>query len=126
VDTWLVIHTAAGAVHAWNLGDADLETREHATWAARAQLAFVADDSWVTSEDPSSVAITFGQPHHTLMAVAQVGTLADLQAVKPAVVAAYRDEYAKTQRATAIESAHRMLAGLDDEARAEVHRRLSS
>lgn len=136
-DEWLIIHTP-GQPYVWNLGELgdDYELRERLVYAARLSVGFPATDDWATNPQiteqfvadglpprevlASSVMLSPGEPHHTLMARAVVGTRAELEAVSADAVDAYRRDHLDSQRRAAVEAHAAALASLDPEVLAAI------
>jgi hypothetical protein len=109
---WIIIHAPEGGVYAWpaggDPGDAELN-------AARTLVGFPPNDDWIDDDSGWQLMLTNGEPHHTLMERAIVGTLADLNKVDPTAVAEHSETRRRgyvTRRAAAVLTA---LAALDDE-----------
>jgi hypothetical protein len=106
LDRWLVIILGEQA-WLWNLGQAEQDELVDLVNAARVIAGFPASDDW--SQDPAgrgmSVAFTFGEPHHTMMARATVGTVEQLRGVDRAKVRAHARARELDARAARIASA---------------------
>lgn len=110
--TYLIIHMGP-EVHVWDLGDAGVDQLERLVFAARISLDIPPAVTGFPGDSGVVVMVTQGEPHHTLMARAKVGTAEDLAAVDPAAVSAYQTARADAHRDVQLEAARAALADLD-------------
>jgi len=114
MDAWLIIRQAP-SVWVCNLGDPGAlgdEPRELLINRMRVATGFPPVDDWLSDAATRSVAMTFGEPHPTLMAAATVLTVDDLTKVDPAAVAAHAQARAEAARQAQIDAAQTVLAQL--------------
>ena len=109
---WLIVRTP-DAIHVWPVWGETDQPDEALINAARVAVGFPAHDNWPDDGSGYSVALTLGEPHHTLLAQATVGTVADLSKVDPAAVQAYATARVAAGRQAQIDAAKMALMQLD-------------
>lgn len=111
-DEWLIIHTADGA-HLWNLGQPTDDERETLTNAARVVVGFPAHDRWPFEGDGWTLALSFGEPHPSLVDRAEAHTRQSLARVPHRDVAAHAQARRSDADARSIKAAQEHLLSLD-------------
>jgi len=117
-DPYLIIQIGADA-HVWPLGTERVDEQEALVQAARVALG-IAPEVTGLPDSGATIAITFGEPHHTLMARATLGTADDLLKVDRARVAAHAAARADIARRVHIDAVRAAYALLDEQGKAEV------
>lgn len=102
---WLIIHKGPDW-HVWPLGD-DLTDDELQDLIMRARCAveFPDGDDWVKDIAQTTIQVTHGEPHPTMLARATVHDRGDLKAVDPAALTTYRGRCAAAARRVRLDAA---------------------
>lgn len=120
MNTWLIIHTPAGAVHAWEVWAEDEPPDNAIIDAARVSTGFPANDEWAHDEYGWDIQLTLGRPHDKLMKRATVGTVEELRKVDAAAVQAHTAGRLEATQRAHVDELRARLAELDDETLAAV------
>jgi len=120
---WLTIRTPRD-VRCWPLGNPDPSALDDLIARAKALVSFPGGDSWAADPaGPWHCAYGLGEPHPNVGA--QVRDVAELRAVSPGAVVAWREADVQARRAADLAAARAATARLTDADRATLRAELA-